>query len=180
MALLASVWVGSGCGDCHIKGIFRQDAGEMSKCWERVGQCWYDGKMIRWMTILFVGFILLVVVLANQAALPSSLAAVYDVPYGDKVGHFFLMGVLSLLVNLSWRGAKMRLGRWELLKGSFWIVLFVVLEEVTQLFNPNRTFSWADLAADGLGVWLFGQLAVWLLKRPWATKKGHLERDTPV
>ena len=49
----------------------------------------------------FFLFIAAIIVLADQGRLPGIIAALYDFPNGDKVGHFFLMGGLSLLVNLA-------------------------------------------------------------------------------
>lgn len=52
-------------------------------------------------TAIFIGFLTVIVVGANQASLPDFLRSVYSFPGGDKAGHFLLMGTLSLLVNLS-------------------------------------------------------------------------------
>ena len=49
----------------------------------------------------FFLFIIVIVVLADQGRLPGFVTVLVDFPNGDKVGHFLLMGGLSLLVNLA-------------------------------------------------------------------------------
>ena len=55
--------------------------------------------MKRW-AIIFGLFMVLIIILADtghRGALPK----VYDFPYGDKVGHFTLFGLLSFVINLT-------------------------------------------------------------------------------
>jgi VanZ family protein len=48
------------------------------------------------------------------------------------------------------------------LKGSLIVAVIVTLEEFSQLFLHNRGFSLVDLAADYVGIILFGQLAAYI------------------
>lgn len=116
-------------------------------------------------TTLFVLFIVFIIYRANTAALPFFLNLVYVIPFGDKVGHFVLMGILSFLVNLTLQGARLSLFSREVLLGSLIVTIFVVLEELTQIFIPSRTFSLIDLLFDFLGIYSFGRLAVYVLKQ---------------
>ena len=74
----------------------------------------------------------------------------------DKLVHFVLFAVLCVLTlkgNLSLsKGPK---SQQTLILGL--ILLFGALTETIQYFIPNRTFSLADLAADGLGA-VFGAI----------------------
>ena len=54
---------------------------------------------MKWLTILFALFLILIIVLADTGRL-GMLAIVYQIPYADKVGHFVLYGILTLLINL--------------------------------------------------------------------------------
>lgn len=81
------------------------------------------------------------------------------VPAGDKIGHFLLFGTLSFLVNLVLRAVEIQFGRICVLKGSSAVLFVATLEELSQLFMRSRSFDFADLAADILGIWLFGWLA---------------------
>ena len=57
--------------------------------------------MMKWLAILFSLLIILIIVLADMGALPQFLQVWKDLPYGDKVGHFILYGILTLLVDLA-------------------------------------------------------------------------------
>ena len=56
---------------------------------------------MKWLAILFTLFILLVIVLADAGLLARYVGFVYQVPWGDKAGHFLLYGILALLLNLA-------------------------------------------------------------------------------
>ena len=100
----------------------------------------------------FGAFILYIIFQANRGQLPESVQWYRSVPGSDTTSHFLLIGTLALMVNLAWRGATMQvLGR-AVLRGTFWVTLFVVLEELSQLALPTRTFSLLDLSADLLGI----------------------------
>lgn len=114
-------------------------------------------------TAVFVVFLLSVIYIANQGTVTGPLRFIYVLPGGDKVGHLVMMGILSFLVNLSLRGALMRVGRWYTLKGSLLVGMAVTVEELSQQFVESRTFSLVDLAFDFVGIWLFGRLALALI-----------------
>jgi VanZ family protein len=99
---------------------------------------------------------------ANFQTHNAALQFASNLPHGDKIGHFLLMGSLALLVNLAMDVRRVNIrGRWFLL-GSLIVGLIVTLEEVSQILVPARTFSFYDLAADYLGIYLFGRLAIFL------------------
>lgn len=55
--------------------------------------------MKRW-AVAFGIMIIAIIVLADRGQL-GFLGRLYDFPNGDKVGHFVLFGLLTLLVNLA-------------------------------------------------------------------------------
>jgi polysaccharide biosynthesis protein VpsQ len=89
------------------------------------------------------------------------LAWVYDFPYGDKMGHFTLYGVLTLLCSL----AVMQLqpsrnpGRVALYTAVI-IAAVVGIEEFSQLWIPSRSPDFFDLLAGYTGIATFAYLAV--------------------
>jgi len=105
-------------------------------------------------------FLALIVCLADSGHLYPLIPFFKSIPFGDKVGHFFLMGTFALLVNILLRARTFQaLGRRWLL-GSAIVFLIVFSEECSQLYFPGtRTFSLYDLSADALGIWLLGGLA---------------------
>jgi polysaccharide biosynthesis protein VpsQ len=108
----------------------------------------------------FVGFLTLLVLLADSGRGRTVFGLVHSVPGGDKAGHFLLFGILSFLVNLLMRGAEARvLGR-PFFKSSVTLMSIVTLEECSQVFFRSRTFDLVDLGADALGIYLFAWLAM--------------------
>lgn len=129
---------------------------------------------IRTITIGYIIFILIIIVIANQGDYITMLTDWVDkIPYGDKGGHLILMGLLSLTVNLSFQCAQWTVGQHTLLKGSVIVAILVTLEEISQLLVSTRTFDWGDLLSDYLGIWAFGQLA-WYLN---PTNRSVIDRD---
>lgn len=116
--------------------------------------------------VLYGLVIVAIVVLADTQRL-GIIGRLYEFPGADKVGHFVLYGVLSLLVNLVTLERWKRLGVWRVaLLTSALLAALIGLEELSQNLFPARTSSWADLAAGYLGVALFAGVAVWIrLKR---------------
>ncbi len=115
--------------------------------------------MKRW-AILFGLVILAIIVLADEGRL-GFLYALYDFPYGDKVGHFILFGLLSLLINLSVFEARPNADKKRLAVIVGLILAFLIgLEELSQIWFPTRSFDLLDLAASYLGVAFFAWLAI--------------------
>lgn len=105
------------------------------------------------------------VLLADQGQLERFITIHKYIPFGDKVGHFFLMGTLSLLVNLVLGARTLALPWWRIQVGSLLVFAVVLLEECSQLLFPHRSFSLADLASDLAGIWVFGWFAGWLCRK---------------
>lgn len=122
-------------------------------------------KGIKWITGLFILVLILIVLIANLGLGPDYFPLIYTIPGFDKVGHFFLMGVLSFLVNLLLKAEKTKLFSLDFLIGSLVVILVVTLEELSQLFLIHRAFSWVDLVFDLGGIFLGGRLANWLLTK---------------
>src|SRR5258707_14421311 len=81
-------------------------------------------------------------------------------PFGDKISHFVLMGIMSALANLATRGRRARFGPISPGVGTTIVAIVVVAEEISQLWIPGRNFDLFDLAADFLGITCGELLAV--------------------
>ncbi len=117
------------------------------------------------LTALFIIILILIVIAANLGLAPILFGFLRRIPYGDKLGHFVLMGILSLLVNLSMRASRVQIGSVAVLKGSLIVAVIVTLEEFSQIFIRSRGFSLLDLAFDYAGIVAFGALAIHLVNR---------------
>lgn len=88
-----------------------------------------------------------------------------NLPLGDKAGHFFLLGVMALLLNhaLAYRICPIRFTRVQL--DGLVIFVLITLEEFSQLWFSSRTFDLGDLLANGLGILAAECFARWRMAR---------------
>ncbi|MFK7833915.1 MAG: VanZ family protein [Winogradskyella sp.] len=111
-------------------------------------------RVVQVITMLFFLFILWIIVSADTNKQTIFFEIIGSIPNGDKVGHFFLFGMLTLLLNFALKFKSINL--WQKLPlGTVLVSVFVLLEELSQVFFPNRTLDIADLIADGLGILIF-------------------------
>jgi VanZ family protein len=99
-----------------------------------------------------------IVLIANSGHGPRVFAFVAWIPHYDKVGHFLLMGILSLLAVAA---VAPRL-RWRPLVSSSVVVsvvaAIVTLEELSQSKFASRTYSGIDLLFSLAGIVSLGLL----------------------
>jgi polysaccharide biosynthesis protein VpsQ len=115
--------------------------------------------MTKW-AVFFGLFILVVIVLADTGRL-GFLHAVYDFPLGDKLGHFLLYGLLTLVIILSVFEARPGADKSRLaVLTSLILAVLIGLEEFSQKWFPTRNFDLLDLTASYLGVACFAWLAL--------------------
>lgn len=115
------------------------------------------------LAVLFSIFIIVVIILADLGSL-GFLKRLYDFPYGDKLGHFTLYGILSFLILFAvLRSCQYTDSRRAAVYIPFILALLITTEEVSQVFIANRTFSLLDLAfscaGTFLGAWLAWKIA---------------------
>jgi len=119
---------------------------------------------MKWLTILFTLFIILIIVLADTGNL-GILDFIYQIPYADKLGHFILYGILVLLINLTlFRSIRSQNQNRIVLLSGLTLALLIGLEELSQQNFPSRTFDLVDLSASYLGVIFFSWLALRIVR----------------
>lgn len=101
--------------------------------------------------VSFFCFISFIIYQANTAHYNYAFHMVGKIPYGDKIGHIVLYGFMALLLNYGLGGRKWF--RQQI--GSLVVLVFSVLEEISQLYIPSRSFDFADIAASATGIVLF-------------------------
>lgn len=99
----------------------------------------------------FFLFISYIIFLADTADYNFAFRVVGDIPYGDKIAHASLYGMMGLLLNYGLGYRKINL----FFVGSIIVLTFATIEECTQYYIPSRTFDLWDLFADFVGVSLF-------------------------
>lgn len=128
---------------------------------------------LKHLAIVYALFLALLVFLADQRQYQFVFRVVRRTPYADKAGHFLLMGIFSLLVNLALSCRKTRIGKLSLLTGSLVVGIVVTLEEFSQIFVRYRSFDPVDLLFDYAGILLFGLLASYLTRLRFARQEGN-------
>jgi polysaccharide biosynthesis protein VpsQ len=119
--------------------------------------------MLRWITLFYFALLVGIIIMADVGA--RIFSVIHQVPMGDKIGHFFLIGFAAFLLNLWLKCRIFTVGRSRWLWGSAVLSVVVSLEEFLQVYLPHRNSSIWDLAADILGIIVFGQLARWVHSR---------------
>jgi len=115
--------------------------------------------------VIYVFLLEVIIFIAIQKGTRYLLNFVGNIPYGDKFGHFFLMGGFSFLLNLVLNARTFKLWKFKYLLGSLIVVIVVTIEEISQIFVRGRTFDWGDLVFDYLGIFVFGEIARLILKK---------------
>jgi polysaccharide biosynthesis protein VpsQ len=115
---------------------------------------------IRWLAVSFAVFIAIIIILADLGYLQPILWFVHEVENLDKVLHFLLIGTLTYLVSAGliesfpYKNAK------QIILGTIiFLLLFFTMEEFSQVGIRERSFSLIDLAANYLGILVFGFFA---------------------
>jgi hypothetical protein len=114
---------------------------------------------IKILTAVYIFILAGIIVLADLRGTQYLLDFVGKIPYGDKIGHFILMGTLSFLVNAVLKARTFGVGKFSYLLGSLIVLAIVSLEEFSQIFIAVRSFDLSDLAADYSGIFIFGEIA---------------------
>ena len=130
------------------------------------------------MKILLIAYIFILAViifLADRKGTRYMLNFVGNIPYGDKLGHFCLMGGFSFLLNLFLDARTVSVWKFNYLLGSLIVLVIVTIEEISQIFISGRTFDWGDLIVDYLGIFIFGEIARLICKRKEKSKEDFAE-----
>lgn len=117
-------------------------------------------SIMKYLTILFTLFIVLIIILADLGEL-GFLKILNQIPFADKIGHFVLYGILTLLLDLTLTRALPHPSRKLIvLRIALILSLLIGLEEYSQQFFAKRTFDLVDLAFSYLGVIFFSWIAI--------------------
>lgn len=111
------------------------------------------------LTAVYIFILVGIIFIADTKSTAYVLGFVGNIPFGDKLGHFFLMGTFSFLVNLVLQARTFGIGKIRYLLGSLIVFTIVASEEFSQLFISGRSFDLTDLLADTSGILCLGELA---------------------
>lgn len=128
-------------------------------------------RFIVFLGIVFFAFILFIIYSADTKTPNIFISFTRTIPLGDKLGHFFLFGVLTLLLNFAFKLKKITIAKLKIYTGASLVSIFVILEELSQGFLPSRTLSFGDLTADFVGISLFSLLTYLIARKQHANSK---------
>lgn len=111
--------------------------------------------------IAFALLLGVLIVLADSRNL-GPIGLVYEVRYGDKIGHVVMYGILSLLMNLAVFQHTGRNSARSVLFVTTAVAVVATLEEITQLMFPARRPDFNDVLASCLGITWFGCVALFI------------------
>jgi VanZ family protein len=125
---------------------------------------------IKIIALIYIFILAGIIVLADSHG-TSYFAFVGLLPFGDKIGHFCLMGMFSLIVNLSLNARTISIWNLRYLLGSLIVLTVVTIEEFSQIFIGGRSFDLGDLLADAAGIFIFGEIARFVTQRYFSENK---------
>lgn len=108
-----------------------------------------------------VAFILLLAfaVFAMYANYDSGiLQMVHSVPFGDKVAHFFVIGLLAFFANILFDRRTTDFFITPVLMGSLLVFTFATVDEVAQMFFEHRNCEFLDFVANYAGIYVFTKI----------------------
>lgn len=116
--------------------------------------------MIR-IALAYLALFAAIVVAADAGWLPRFAEQLHDLPFGDKVLHFTMFGLLALVANLALASCGKRSLARAIVLGSLFVLIVATAEEYSNQFLHRRDWSLGDLTANYLGVACLGLLPIW-------------------
>jgi len=104
---------------------------------------------------IFFSFISFIIYLADTANYNFAFAMVKHIPYGDKIIHGLLYGIMALTLNYGLYFKSYKILGFNIQIGALIVLSFAIIEEGTQYFIPSRTFDLYDVLSDIIGVIIF-------------------------
>lgn len=117
------------------------------------------------MAALVFGFFFIIIIgIADRGEGNQWWAFIGRIPYGDKIGHLSLIGILAFLCNLAIPPRPCSRLTCCITLTTLVLLVLLSLEEIAQAFIPTRTCDFYDWLADLAGLAL-GQFAATLARR---------------
>ncbi|MDP7591264.1 MAG: VanZ family protein [Litorilituus sp.] len=97
-------------------------------------------------------FIAWLITQANKGSNNVLFTMVGFIPFGDKLGHLLLFGILSLLTIIAFKCRSVKISNYQVPIGALLVLFFAMLEELSQLLFINRTVDLLDALANIIGI----------------------------
>ncbi len=106
----------------------------------------------------FFIFISFIIFLADTADHNFAFRLIGHIPYGDKIAHMILYGLMALFLNYGLNFKSKKIFGFNMQIGAIIVLTFAGVEEITQYWLPSRTCDIFDFVGDMVGVTLFSLL----------------------
>jgi hypothetical protein len=116
-------------------------------------------NIIKAIAILFTLFICFIIYSANTGSNLIFFRVIGTLPYGDKLAHTSLIGLLAFILNLATNGQTTPFYGKKWLVVSLIMIPLVTIEEFSQIFIASRSFDLLDLLGNYTGI----ALASWAI-----------------
>lgn len=129
---------------------------------------WQKQHSITTAQLLFLGYLLflsLLILMRNLNLGNSVFSLMNNIPHSDKLGHFFLYGLLTYLMSFALKHKSFKLMTIRIRMAPVIMLFATFMEECSQITQEFRTFSLLDMLANAVGIVCFGALAILLTKR---------------
>lgn len=120
-------------------------------------------KHLKVSAIICIAFIFVVIALSDIRETQHLFREIRKYPFADKTSHFLLLGSLSLTLNILLNFRLLKANKFKIFLGSLAAFILITVEEISQIFIPNRTFDHMDLLASYLGISAFDLLSRFIL-----------------
>ncbi len=117
-------------------------------------------KTIFWRIALatITALVIAVTVIRNTGPKVGFVHRVSMIPHFDKLGHFFLMGLISMCAVVAFTSSSKPASLKRSLGIMSAVMALSLIEEFTQLAFPSRTFSYLDVTASVAGIFTLGMI----------------------
>jgi polysaccharide biosynthesis protein VpsQ len=137
-----------------------------------------SGFFLRILAGGFILFMLVIVTIANRGEGDRWWSFIHSIPYGDKLGHVGLMGMLCLLCNLAFTPRRFCFLPSFISRVTFILFALITLEELSQAFIATRSCDLFDWLADLTGLAL-GQICATIIRKIFQTTSAKPIDNTP-
>ena len=119
----------------------------------------------KFITVTYVVLIPLIILNAGLGYANDTFPFVKDVPGRHHTAHILVFGGLSAIVNVMTKFRVINIKGINVLLGAVLVFLFVVIEEISQIWIDTRVFDLLDILSSFVGITIFSYLSYGLHNR---------------
>ena len=119
----------------------------------------------KFITVTYIVLIPLIILNAGLGYANDTFPFVKDVPGRHHTAHILVYGGLSAIINVITKFRVININGINILLGAVLVFLFVVIEEVSQIWIDTRVFDLMDIVSSLIGITIFSYISYRLHNR---------------